>query len=155
SDPAGAQVLVDGKPSGEQTPAALRGLHPGEHTVQLRHPSFNEIERTVRLDDGARQVVDVHLLPRSRTVELSTVPAGATVLRDGELVGGKTPMSVALSEGEYHALRIEKTGYETVTQKLQPEDHGTLPPVVLEQEKESRGTVFVDAAAPAAVWIDG
>ncbi|HEY1584319.1 MAG TPA: PEGA domain-containing protein, partial [Polyangia bacterium] len=102
-----------------------------------------------------RQLVDVHLLPRSRDVELTTVPAGAVVFLDDQLVAGKTPLSFAVTEGEYHALRIEKPGYETVTKKLKPDDNIALEPIVLEQEKEPRGTVYVDAAGPAAVWIDG
>ena len=155
SEPAGAAVVVDGKATGDRTPAALGGLKPGEHTVRLSHPSFNELERVVRLDDGGRQLVEVHLLPRSRTVELATVPAGAIVFVDDELVAGKTPLSFSLSEGEYHAVRIEKPGYETVTRKLKPDDTNALEPIVLEQEAEPRGTVYVDAAGPAAVWIDG
>src|SRR6185312_7821650 len=139
SDPAGVDVIVDGKATGEQTPASLRGLGPGEHTVRLRHPSFDELERVVRLEDGGRAVVDVHLEPRSRTVEVSTVPPGAIVFRDGE----------------HHALRIEKAGYETATKRISPDDANQLAPFVLEVEREPRGTIFVDAGGPAAVWIDG
>ncbi|HXU73932.1 MAG TPA: serine/threonine-protein kinase [Polyangia bacterium] len=155
SDPAGVDVIVDGKATGEQTPASLRGLGPGEHTVRLRHPSFDELERVVRLEDGGRAVVDVHLEPRSRTVEVSTVPPGAIVFRDGELVAGKTPLTLTLSDGEYHALRIEKAGYETATKRISPDDANQLAPFVLEVEREPRGTIFVDAGGPAAVWIDG
>ncbi|HEY2744760.1 MAG TPA: serine/threonine-protein kinase [Polyangia bacterium] len=158
SEPAGAAVFLDGKPTGDRTPTSLRGVKPGAHTVRLSHGSFTDLERVVQLDDGGRQLVDVHLLPRSRTVELATVPAGAVVFVDDELVAGKTPLSFALSEGDYHAIRIEKPGYETVTRRLGPDEKLALDPqspIVLEQEKEPRGTVYVDAAGPAAVWIDG
>ncbi len=155
SEPAGAEVIVDGKGTGDRTPTSLRGVRPGEHTVRLRHPGFNDLERVVQLDEGGRQLVDVNLLPRSRDLELTTVPAGAVVFLDDALVAGKTPLSFALTEGEYHALRIEKPGYETVTKKLKPDDRVELEPIVLEQEKEPRGTVYVDAAGPGAVWIDG
>jgi hypothetical protein len=155
SEPAGAEILVDGKAVGDRTPAALRGVAAGEHTVRLRHDGFNDIERVVRLDDGGRQLVEVHLGPRTRSVELSTVPAGATVFLDGELVAGKTPLSFQLLEGEYHVVRVEKPGYQTVTKKLNPDDRNALPPVILDAETQPRGTILVDAAAPAAVWIDG
>ena len=155
SDPEGAEVLLDGKPAGDRTPAALRGLSPGEHTVRLRHPSFSDLERVVHLDAADRQIINAHLLPRSHTVELATVPAGAVAFVDGALVAGKTPLSVELTDGDYHVVRIEKAGYETVTKKLAPDDTGTLPPFVLAPESEPRGIVFVDAAGPAAVWIDG
>ncbi|HEX6835307.1 MAG TPA: serine/threonine-protein kinase, partial [Polyangia bacterium] len=156
SDPAGAEILVDGKPVGDRTPAALRGVAPGEHTVTLRHAGFNDLVRTARFDaDGGRQLVDAHLLPRSHRVELSTVPPGATVFVDGALMPARTPLSFELVDGEYHAVRVEKAGYETVTRKLTPDDGGALAPIVLSPETHPRGTVYVDAAAPSAVWIDG
>jgi len=155
SDPEGAEVLVDGKPAGDRTPTALRGLSPGEHTVRLRNPSFTDLERVVRLDGDDRQIINAHLLPRTHTIDLATVPAGAVAFVDGALVAGKTPLTVELPDGDYHVLRIEKAGYETVTKKLKPDDSGALPPFVLAPESEPRGIVFVDAAGPAAVWIDG
>jgi hypothetical protein len=155
SDPQGAEVLVDGKPAGDRTPTALRGLSPGEHTVLLRHPSFSNLERVVHLDSDDRQIINAHLLPRTHSVDLTTVPAGAVAFVDGALVAGKTPLTVELTDGDYHVLRIEKAGYETVTKKLKPDDAGALPPFVLAPESEPRGIVFVDAAGPAAVWIDG
>jgi tRNA A-37 threonylcarbamoyl transferase component Bud32 len=155
SDPAGADIDVDGAPTGDRTPAALRGLGPGEHTVRVRHPSARELVRVVRLDAGGRALVEVHLLPRSHTVELQTVPAGATAFLDGALLPGKTPMSFELADGEYHAVRVEKPGYETVVRKLTPEDVGPLPAVVLTPDTRPRGTVYVMSSAPAEVWIDG
>lgn len=155
SDPAGAEVLVDGKRAGERTPAALRGLARGEHTIGLRHAGFDELERVVRLDDQGRQLVEVHLLPRTRAVELQTVPPGATAFVDGALVAGKTPLSFEVTDGDYHVLRVEKPGYEPVTRRLVPDDSAPLAPIVLTVETRPRGTLFVDAAAPAAVWIDG
>jgi predicted Ser/Thr protein kinase len=155
SDPAGADVIIDGKPIGDRTPTSLGGVSPGEHTVKLRHQSFNDLDRVVHIEAGARQLVDAHMLPRARTVELATVPAGAVVYVDGALTAGKTPLSFELAEGEYHALRIEKLGYETVLKKLKPEDTGPLPTVVLTAETQPRGMVYVDASGPAAVWIDG
>jgi serine/threonine-protein kinase len=155
SQPPGAEILLDGKPSRDRTPAALRGVGPGEHTVRLRHASFTDLERVVRLDDGGRQLVDVHLLPRTHTVELATVPTGAIVFVDGALVAGETPVSFELSDGDYHAVRIEKPGYRTVTKKLGPDDQAPLPTLLLEAETLPRGTVYVDASGPSAVWIDG
>jgi hypothetical protein len=155
SQPPGAAVLVDGKPLADRTPAALQGVAAGEHTITLRHDGFNDLERVVRIERGGRQLVDVHLTPRTRSIELTTVPAGATVFLDGGLVAGKTPLSFDFVEGEYHVMRIEKAGYRTVTKKLMPDDINSPAPIVLDAETQPRGTVFVDAAAPSEVWIDG
>ncbi|MCU1277249.1 MAG: serine/threonine protein kinase [bacterium] len=155
SNPADADIFVDGKATGERTPTALRAMKPGEHTVRLHHDRFSDLERTVRIDDGGRQTIDAYLLPRTHTIEVATVPAGATVFVDGALTAGKTPLSLELTDGEYHAVRIEKPGYETVLRKLKPDENGALPTIVLAPETQPRATIYVDAAAPAAVWIDG
>src|SRR5205814_1507604 len=63
--------------------------------------------------------------------------------------------SFELIDGEYHAIRIEKAGYETALERLKPEDRGPLPRVVLVAETVPRGTVFVESNAPAEVWVDG
>jgi tRNA A-37 threonylcarbamoyl transferase component Bud32 len=155
STPADAEVIVDGKAAGDRTPTALRGLVPGEHTVRLRRAQFSDLERTVRIEEGGRQTIDAYLLPRGKTIEVATVPAGAIVFVDGALAAGKTPLSFELTDGEYHAVRIEKPGYETVTRKLKPDEVGTLPTIVMTPESLPRGTIYVDAAGPGAVWIDG
>jgi hypothetical protein len=156
SEPAGADVDLDGKPTGDKTPTALRGLRAGEHTVRFRHPSFSALERSVTLTADGRQLVEVHLLPRSHPLELQTVPAGARVFLDGGLVAAATPVTVELSDGDYHMVRIEKPGYETVLKRLKPDDdEAQLAPIVLSAETEPRGTVFVDASLPHEVWIDG
>jgi tRNA A-37 threonylcarbamoyl transferase component Bud32 len=155
SNPADAQVTVDGKATRERTPTALAGMKPGEHTVRLSHAGFSELERVVRIEPGGHKTIDAYLLPRTHTVEVATVPAGAIVFVDGALTAGKTPLSCALTEGEYHVLVIEKAGYESVTRKLKPEDAGPLPTIVLDAETRPRATIYVDAAGPAAVWIDG
>src|SRR5262249_27592133 len=56
SDPAGADVVVDGRATGERTPASLT-LAPGEHTVGLHHAQYTDLERVVRIGDRAREVV--------------------------------------------------------------------------------------------------
>jgi tRNA A-37 threonylcarbamoyl transferase component Bud32 len=154
SDPAGADVVVDGRATGERTPATL-ALAPGEHTVRLHQAQYTDLERVVRIGDRAREVIDSHLLPRTHTVEVQTVPPGATVFVDEQLVPAKTPLSVALTDGEYHAIRVEKPGYQTVVKKLKPDDSGAVPALVLSPETQPRGTVYVESGGPAAVWIDG
>lgn len=48
SEPAGAQVLLDGRPVG-RTPLHLRRVAPGDHRVVLRRPGYRDGTRTVRV----------------------------------------------------------------------------------------------------------
>ena len=155
TQPAGALIEVDGKPHVDRTPAALRGLLPGEHTVRLTHPRYMDASRLLTLKDGAREVIELHLTPASHVVEARTVPNGASVFLDGSLMSGQTPLSLLIADGEYHLLRIEKDGYETYEHRITPDDDVALAPIALTPERLPRGTLYVDASAPAEVWVDG
>jgi serine/threonine protein kinase len=154
SDPAGASLELDGKPIADVTPAALRGIAPGQHQLTLKRDHYGEASRFVQLEAGKRATVSLPLPPKHHIVELNTVPDGATVFLDGNLVAHRTPLAVDVSDEDYHRLRIEKEGYETVEQRLQPEANEKLPRIVLEREKNPRATLFVDSVAPTEVWID-
>ena len=52
SDPPGAQVVLDGRPSGRVTPSVLEGLAPGRHTLLLQKDGFEPFQATVELTAG-------------------------------------------------------------------------------------------------------
>jgi hypothetical protein len=52
SDPPGAQVVLDGRPSGRVTPTDLSGLAPGRHTLVLQKDGFEPFPATVDLTAG-------------------------------------------------------------------------------------------------------
>jgi serine/threonine protein kinase len=154
SDPPGASLQLDGKPIADVTPAALRGVPPGQHQITLKHPHYGDVTRFVQLEEGARATVQLPLPSQRHSVEINTVPDGAAVYLDGNLVAHRTPVSVEVSDDEYHRIRIEREGYETVERKLKPEETGPLSRFVLQNEAQPRATLFVEAAGPAEVWVD-
>jgi tRNA A-37 threonylcarbamoyl transferase component Bud32 len=155
SRPSGAAVEVDGKPLDEPTPTVARGLGPGRHTVRFKKGKLALVERQVSLEPAERAVVNVVLPPTSRHVEIRSVPEGATVYLDGRLGVGVTPTTVDVTEEEFHELRVEKTGFETATRALTPDDHDPMISVVLAPERLPRATLYVDANTAAAVYLDG
>ena len=70
-----------------------------------------------------------------QTVEVTTTPAGASVLVDGELIADKTPCSVELRRDKEHTLEISKSGFKTYRVELkpgfEPTTLGNLLPVFL------------------------
>jgi tetratricopeptide (TPR) repeat protein len=62
SQPAGAQVLVDGRPVGA-APVSVTLSSPGEHTVSLQAPGFKGEERKVKAFEGYGVQVDFSLPP--------------------------------------------------------------------------------------------
>jgi hypothetical protein len=51
-------------------------------------------------------------------------------------------------------VRIELIGYETETHAIAPEDGAAIGPITLKPESHPRGSLMVDADAPAEVWVD-
>jgi hypothetical protein len=88
-------------------------------------------------------------------VEVTTAPAGAALWVDGRLSRDVTPTTVALTEDDFHELRVEKMGYETVTRAIKPEDHEATVRLELTAERQPRGTLIVEARDVAEVWVDG
>jgi hypothetical protein len=63
-----------------------------------------------------------------QSVEIASVPAGATVLIDGEQAG-VTPLTVNLARAHTHRVELRKTGFVSVTQVLrsQPDEYLRRP----------------------------
>jgi hypothetical protein len=62
SDPSGATIAIDGQSFGK-TPASLRELSPGTHTVALSLPGRKTVVRTVELRAGKESEVTASLEP--------------------------------------------------------------------------------------------
>ena len=133
STPAGARVLVDGTPRG-QTPAAIRDLTLGTHTIALVAPGYPQWERTITLTnerpsqsfevalDGSGALTPVASSvpaptgPRSAQIglQIESRPSGAQVWLDGA-PAGVTPLFVPAVPSGSHQVRIELTGYRPWT----------------------------------------
>ena len=146
SDPAGARVLVDGRPRGV-TPITVTDLTPAEHALVLESPS-GSVRRSVTI-----------VANETAQVAESIFAGWVSVL---------SPFDVAIAEGTRgiqlddrnqamlgpgpHELHIENRalGYEVLRKVfVKPGEITALsiaPP---------RSTISVTATAPASVWVDG
>ena len=92
SEPAGAEVLVDGKAQGT-TPAQLE-LDAGTHRVELRHPGFRKWVSDVQVVANQPQTLGpVRLGLPDGTLVVRTEPAGANVSVGGAF-RGRTPVTL-------------------------------------------------------------
>ncbi len=153
--PGQARVTIDGQELAEPTPTALRGLAFGDHELKLSAAGYEEAVRKVTIGMQGRASISVTLTPATRRVEVRTRPPGATVFVDDDPVANTTPAQIALKEGDFHAVRVEKTGYETATRSVRPEDQDKLIAIDLVAEKLARGALLVDANLTGEVWVDG
>ena len=108
SSPAGAFVAIDGLGTGRATPTEL-ALGPGEHRLALVLDGYEDHEGPLAV--AGDTTVNVVLRPARPTLELSSDPPGAMVLRDGQFVGS-TPMTFTdLTRGEDVTFELTAAGF--------------------------------------------
>lgn len=124
--PTGAQILIDGKPraTAEQNLVVLDNIEPGQHTLLVRHPEYNDYQVDLgNLDAGS----GVRFPPMStiliKVAKLSFQgPPGAAILIDGALQGKINPEGVVqidyeLDQASERTISVELLGYQTWTRR--------------------------------------
>ena len=152
TEPAGAEVLVDGTLAGT-TPIALE-LDAGERALEARLSGYNAWRDSVVVNANEPQELPVVKLNQADgRIELVSIPSEASVSVDGQFLG-RTPLSVRLSPGRAHQITLAKPGYAQATQQLSvAADSGRRVQVELVAQL---GDVEVQSdPASAEVWVDG
>lgn len=168
-EPAGGQLLVDGKPRSEH----MKFLSPGSHRISYAKPGYQTSEQQLELVLKEAKSLELKLQRTSSTVILHTSPAGVEVLLDGKALGKTSgqagPECLPLAEkaglpieqlaapfliselgAGTHILELRAPCFKTRRIELDPsyatpfQDH-TLEAYKLEP---SRGTLTVQTTAP-------
>jgi serine/threonine-protein kinase len=105
SQPPGASIFVDGRPTGLKTPAVLGGLPVGR-TVKLRLDlgGYTAASRETTLTAGQPQMLSFALESAMGAVRLVGVPRQATAELDDRPVDPSKPIAAAVGT---HRLRVE------------------------------------------------
>jgi hypothetical protein len=153
TDPAGARVSVDGVPRGS-SPVTVAELMPGEHTVLL-DSERGSVKQIVTIEAGITASLMVPLgtadgAPVSGWIAV-TAPADVQVFENARLIGTSESDRLMVSAGR-HDIEVvnEALGYRTArTVQVVP---GKVTPVKIDFPK---GTIALNAAPWAEVWVDG
>jgi len=100
SIPEGARVYIDDEFKGE-TPLDLPNAKPGVYRVRVEKAGHDPNARDVTLEKGSSITEEFRLARNTGRLEISTAPAGATVLIDGKKVGitsARTTDTTAVSD---------------------------------------------------------
>ena len=153
SEPAGAEVLLDGERIGT-TPLEEASISAGEHQLSLRAERYLPWAQTLEVAGRDRaQAVSAELAPAWADISVSSEPAGATVTVDGEPVA-TTPAVVEVLQGE-RELGLRLVGYAPWTRSLgvTAGEAASLDPVTLEP---AAGILSLNSTPSAAnVTLDG
>lgn len=148
TDPPGVEILIDGESYG---PSPVRAtLDPGNHTFEVKQQGVAPYENTFSIKSG--EVLTKKLIlgapSGTGTVEVRTIPPGATVQADGAVVGGLTPTSFRLSVGS-HTLDISLSGYQSAQRQVAVSASEPTPVnVILSAEAPPAPPVATTPASP-------
>jgi hypothetical protein len=126
SDPVGADVVLDGQPTGRKTPADFT-LPPGAQVFTLQKQGYEDSGDTVRLEAGQSINITPMLTPVSKIGKLfrggqgidrgllvvRTRPRGARVSVNGVMLPAVTPVRIPIKSGKY-AIGIAMEGFEPI-----------------------------------------
>ena len=150
----GAAVTLDGKDTGLQTPATLKNVPCGTHTISASKLLY--VGGMKKLKVSNQEVVKARLTmkPNFASVEIATRPAGAHLFLDGKSFGD-SPLKIKQLEAGQHEVKASFPDHQDAVRKFVVKKGKKL--VLKIQMKASFGEVVIKAKpeSEASVWIDG
>jgi hypothetical protein len=153
TEPAGAQVTVDGIPRGK-SPVLVESLAAGEHAVALEAEGAN-VKQTVTIEAGVTASLLVPLsaveaAPASGYVSV-TAPVELQLFENKRLIGTSQSERLMMTAGKHEIELVnEAVGYRATRSVSVPA--GRMAQLKVEWPK---GTIAINALPWAEVWIDG
>jgi hypothetical protein len=127
SDPPGAEIALDGVPTGQKTPAVLEHvLLSRPHEVTLSGPTLRPSVTHLKAEPGQLSArVHVQLGSSIGALVISSEPAGAEVLFD-DRPAGQTPVTIeGVRLDQRHRIDLKLAGHEIDQVVVLPEKDGT------------------------------
>jgi serine/threonine-protein kinase len=156
SEPAGAQVSLDGERLPGQTPIVRASVDARPHVLVLSHPGYRDAVVEVTVPAGDRRTVLRALEAEPRQLTVTSTPAGAAVTLDGA-PSGTTPCALKLGVGKTYAVEVSKAGLQPWKKTLTVD---AATPPLLDARLESAaprgfGTLDLQSEPWADITVDG
>ena len=120
SIPVGAAVFIDDTEAGF-TPVTATGVVEGVHNVILVHEGFADYEKLVDVrymqTTNMGRIVMTPISSQAGTIQVSSIPSGATVYLDGD-ESGMTPVSIRNVPSGNHEVTLRLPGYDDWTKEV-------------------------------------
>jgi hypothetical protein len=127
SEPAGADVFINGAKQSGQTPVTLP-LAAGQYNLVLRLQGYDAYSGTVTVKDNVQTQVATKLTEKSNNrvafAQVESNPKGAEILVDGNPTGKSTPSRIELPIG-LHTVTMKLDGFQPLKRTVQVSDGGT------------------------------
>ena len=112
----GARILLDGKPTGKNSPATLTEIPSGSHTITLQFDKYAPQQQNVVVEDGQTADVTVSLDARFARITINSID-GAEIYSNGKLLG-RNRISEDMMEG-YYDLEVRLNHHKSATKQIQ------------------------------------
>jgi serine/threonine-protein kinase len=162
SEPPGAAIFLGEEDTGLVTPAFVPLSGDEGEVVSMHLRVEGETVASTQLVLGssmpARWAPALSAAPERIT--LTSEPAGAKVVVDGEALETPAPVEIVLRPGEPREVRLELDGYEALVRTLdleaiEPAERASKRVLLTMQKAIPPGFVRVQAAYPVEVEVDG
>lgn len=155
SEPAGAEIYLDGTSISQITPFTIQSIQPGKHDISVIY-NHQKATQSITLGSGEQKQIKL-IIPISTENEIiaSSIPSGAEIFLDGKDTGQKTPATLSKLVKGIHEVRFVLPGYEAF--EIQVNVNGTaIVSGNLVRSGTPQGTViFQSNPGNATVTIQG
>ena len=151
STPAGAQVTLDGTPSGK-TPCDLPSVNAGKHLVELALPGHTPAKADVEIQAGQTRNLQLTLTPLPAKALISSIPEKARIYIN-DAFRGESPLNLTLPAGAC-TFRAELPGFDPVS-KTNTLIAGENNVVEIRLSKNTGAIILVTDPAEVNVFVDG
>jgi hypothetical protein len=119
-DPPGAKLKVEG---GDEwpTPVRLKDLKAGTYQYTLTAPGHEDLSGSFDFVSGKNSLISTTMMSSAGMIAVSSTPAGAMVLLDGEEVG-LTPLHLDEVDAGEHTVQLVLRGHGSVFRRFDTSD---------------------------------
>lgn len=132
STPYDAKIEIDGMSHGN-TPATIRNLITGTHTLRITKDGYSPVEKTIETEEDKTNEIKINL-QNSVNIRINSNPSGASLSLDGKYLG-TTPQKLETNPGE-HEAELSREGYKTLHQPFTVSEFRQQYDFILEKNRE-------------------
>lgn len=151
--PAGANILIDGKPTGLSAPNTLSSLPVGPHVIGIRL-DCDGVDIPVEVRKGTIERAEAPLSRGPASIAIGVSVPGATVWLDGMILG-QAPVAIQHTSCGTHIVEAEAVGFAHGTAEIKL-GYGESQPFTLTLSPVEVGNIAVNVRPyDAEIWVDG
>ncbi len=151
SPESGADVLLDGKPTGQKTPCTLTEVLSGSHRITIKKTMYYDAWQEVTVEDSKTNTAALTMNPAYGELDITTNPVADIFIDDVKVGSGS--YSVRKSSG-FYTVEARKEKHTPDSKKVEVTDGQTVP--VALAPVPQYGTLKISSTPPdAEIYLDG